>query len=443
MNLAVVGTGYVGLVTGACFSDAGNHVICVDVDTNKIDNLKRGIVSIYEPGLVTLVRNNLSKRNLEFTTDVKYAVQNSDIIFIAVGTPTGEDGSADLKYVFEAVRSVGRYMDHSVLVVEKSTVPAGTFVDIRRLLTEELKRRNVNIHFSVLSNPEFLREGSACKDFMEPDRVIVGYENPEDCTVMRKLYSPFLVSDDHFIAMDVKSAELTKYAANAMLAMKISFINEIANICEHLGGDINKIRIGIGADCRIGYSFMEPGCGYGGSCFPKDVKALVEMSKRVGYDPDLLKAVESVNEYQKRLIVKKIINRFGENLTGYKFAVWGLAFKPNTDDMRQAPSITIVNELTSRGALIVAYDPQAMDEAKNYYLCDNNRIIYTDGKYEALNGADALILITEWDEFKNPDFCEIGNRLNRKIIFDGRNQYQAKHLREKGYIYEQIGEHKI
>lgn len=439
MNLAVVGTGYVGLVTGTCFSEVGNNVICVDIDTEKIDKLNRGVISIYEPGLDAFVHNNLGKGRLKFTTDIKYAVTNSDVVFIAVGTPTGEDGSADVKYVYEAAKSIGKYMEHSLLIVEKSTVPVGTFEHLRLLLQEELEKRNVDIPFSIVSNPEFLREGTACKDFMNPDRVIIGYENMEDCNIMRKLYSPFLLSDEHFIAMDVKSAELTKYAANAMLAMKISFINEIANICEHIGGDINQIRMGIGADCRIGYSFMEPGCGYGGSCFPKDVRALVEMSKSVGYAPDLLQAVESVNEYQKKILVEKIISRFGANLTGYKFAVWGLSFKPNTDDMRQAPSVTIINELTKLGAFITAYDPKAMYMAKNYYLYNNNFVRYVKSKYEALDEADALILITEWDEFKNPDFNELEKRLRRKIIFDGRNQYSSKALHEKGYLYEQIG----
>lgn len=439
MNLAVVGTGYVGLVTGTFFAEVGNNVICVDIDTEKIDKLNRGIVSIYEPGLDAFVCNNLAKGTLQFTTDIKYAVINSDVVFIAVGTPTGENGSADVKYVYEAAKSIGRYMEHTLLIVEKSTVPVGTFEHLKLLLQKELEKRNMDIPFSIVSNPEFLREGSACKDFMHPDRVIVGYENMEDGDIMRELYSPFLSSDHCFITMDIKSAELTKYAANAMLAMKISFINEIANICEHIGGDINKIRIGIGADCRIGYSFMEPGCGYGGSCFPKDVKALIEMSKSVGYNPDLLQAIESVNEYQKNMLVRKIVNRFGADLTGYKFAVWGLSFKPNTDDMRQAPSVTIINELTKRGAFIAAYDPKAMDIAKNYYLYDNNLVRYVKGKYEALDDADALILITEWDEFKNPDFNELEKRLRRKIIFDGRNQYSSQKLTEKEYIYEQIG----
>lgn len=439
MNLAVVGTGYVGLVTGTFFAEVGNNVICADIDTEKIDKLNRSIVSIYEPGLDAFVCNNLARGTLQFTTDIKYAVTNSDVVFIAVGTPTGEDGSADVKYVYEAAKSIGRYMEHTLLIVEKSTVPVGTFEHLKLLIQEELEKRNMDIPFSIVSNPEFLREGSACKDFMDPDRVIVGYENKKDCDTMRELYSPFLSSDNCFITMDIKSAELTKYAANAMLAMKISFINEIANICEYIGGDINKIRIGIGADCRIGYSFMEPGCGYGGSCFPKDVKALVEMSKSVGYNPDLLQAIESVNEYQKKILVKKVINYFGEDLTGYKFAVWGLSFKPNTDDMRQAPSVTIINELTKRGAFVAVYDPKAMDTAKKYYLYDNNFVRYVKGKYEALDDADALILITEWDEFKNPDFNELEKRLRRKIIFDGRNQYRSKNLCGKGYIYEQIG----
>ncbi|MDD6698646.1 MAG: UDP-glucose/GDP-mannose dehydrogenase family protein [Veillonellaceae bacterium] len=439
MKIAMVGTGYVGLVTGTCFSEMGNDVICVDVDAKKIAKLESGVLPIYEPGLVDLVQANMERGSLRFTTEIREALETSELVFIAVGTPMGEDGSADLQYVLGVAHEIGSIMEHPLIVVDKSTVPVGTADHVRAAIQEELDKRGSDLSFDVVSNPEFLKEGTACDDFLKPDRVVVGADCAESMQVMQELYRPFILSDDAFIAMDIKSAELTKYAANAMLATKISFINEISNICERVGADVNKVRKGIGSDRRIGYKFIYPGCGYGGSCFPKDVQALIRTSRAFGYDAQILTAVEDVNARQKMVLARKVVRRFGEDLTGRCFAVWGLAFKPGTDDMRQSTAITVIGELTRRGAKVQAYDPKAEREAQECYLKGNDNVIYCKSKYDALDGADAMLLITEWKEFRSPDFLEMGKRMRSKVIIDGRNQYTAAAMQRYGFEYEQIG----
>jgi len=439
MKISVIGTGYVGLVSGACFAQMGNKVTCVDIDEEKIESLKKGIIPIYEPGLEKMVLENHEKGTLHFTTDIKSAIESTDIAFIAVGTPMGEDGSADLKYVLAVAKSIGEYMQHYMVIVDKSTVPVGTADRVREAVQKALDDRGVTIPFDVVSNPEFLKEGAAIQDFMHPDRVVIGADSDKALQIMHDLYAPFMKTHDRFIGMDIKSAEMTKYAANAMLATKISFMNEIANICERVGADVNKVRNGIGSDSRIGYSFIYPGCGYGGSCFPKDVQALAKTAKDHGYTPRILDAVEAVNYAQKKVVSTKVINRFGEDLHGKTFAVWGLAFKPETDDMREASSITIINELTSRGAHVVAYDPKARHEAESFYLKDNQHVSYVDSKYEALKDADAIILITEWQEFRSPDFDEMKRLLKTPVFFDGRNQFDKRRMEEMGFEYYQIG----
>ena len=440
MNLTVIGTGYVGIVSGTCFAEMGNSVTCIDVDTKKIDNLKNGIIPIYEPGLEAMVKRNVQNNTLQFSTILKDHLNSCDIAFIAVGTPMGEDGSADLKYVLQVAREIGQHMQHSLIVVDKSTVPVGTADKVKTTIQAELDKRGVSISFDVVSNPEFLKEGDAINDFMKPDRVVVGSDNDGATEKMRTLYSPFFRSSmDRLITMDVRSAEMTKYVANAMLATKISFMNEIANICELVGADVNKVRIGIGSDSRIGYSFIYPGSGYGGSCFPKDVKALKKTAEEHGYQADLIGSVESVNDKQKLVIAHKVIKRFGEDLKGKTFAVWGLAFKPETDDMREAPAIYIIKKLTELGAKIQAYDPKAMDEAKHFYLKDTPNTSYFNSKYETLQNADAMILLTEWKEFRSPDFEELKKQLKMPIIFDGRNQYNGDLMQKRGFEYYQIG----
>lgn len=439
MKISVIGTGYVGLVSGACFAQMGNSVICADVDQKKIDKLMEGTIPIYEPGLKELVLENYAKGTLKFTTDIQFAIANTTIAFIAVGTPMGEDGSADLQYVLAVAKSIGQYMQNYIVIVNKSTVPVGTTEKVRTAIQAELDTRGRDLTFDVVSNPEFLKEGAAIKDFMHPDRVVVGADNDTAIQIMHDLYSPFMKAKDRLITMDIKSAEMTKYAANAMLATKISFMNEMANICERVGADINKVRNGIGSDSRIGHSFIYPGCGYGGSCFPKDVQALAKTAKDFGYTSRILDAVEAVNNDQKHVISQKVLNRFGENLEGKTFAVWGLAFKPETDDMREASSIVIINDLTAVGAKIVAYDPKARHEAENFYLKYNSKVSYVDGKYDALKEADALILVTEWQEFRSPDFEEMKKLLKTHIIFDGRNQFKKERMFEIGFDYIQIG----
>ncbi|MCR9227821.1 MAG: UDP-glucose/GDP-mannose dehydrogenase family protein [Flavobacteriaceae bacterium] len=440
MNLTIIGTGYVGLVTGTCFAEMGNKVTCVDIDEKKIENLTKGIIPIYEPGLEAMVQRNVDNKTLFFNTQLKDCLADCDMAFIAVGTPMGEDGSADLKYVLNVASEIGKHMSQPLIIVDKSTVPVGTADKVKDVIQDELNKRNTNIDFHVVSNPEFLKEGDAIGDFMKPDRVVVGTEDKATAEKMRQLYAPFFRSSmDRMLVMDVRSAEMTKYVANAMLATKISFMNEVANICELVGADVNKVRIGIGSDSRIGYSFIYPGSGYGGSCFPKDVKALKKTAQQHGYQAQLLNAVEDVNDRQKLVIADKVIEYFGNDLSGKTFAVWGLSFKPGTDDMREAPSIYIINKLTELGAKIQAYDPKAVHEAKEFYLKDNKNIEYADSRYEALENADALLLLTEWKEFRSPDFMSIKNNLKNPLIFDGRNQYDGERMEDIGIKYYQIG----
>ena len=438
MKIAVIGTGYVGLVSGTCFAEVGNTVTCVDVNAKKIENLKKGIIPIYEPGLEAMVLNNIANKNLFFTTDIAQAIKQVEVVFIAVGTPMGEDGSADLQYVLSVAQSIGEAMEQLLIIVNKSTVPVGTADKIKEVIASALKKRGANIAFDIVSNPEFLKEGKAIQDFMKPDRVVIGAESSYAFEKMKALYSSFFLQHERFITMDIRSAEMTKYAANAMLATKISFMNEIANICERVGADVNKVRLGIGSDTRIGYSFIYPGCGYGGSCFPKDVLALKRLAEEVNYKAELIESVDNVNNRQKLLIAEKVIKKYGKDLKGRTFAIWGLAFKPETDDMREAPAIYIIKKLIAQGAQIRAYDPKATHEAKNFYLKDY-AIEYVESKYEALKGADALLLLTEWKEFRSPDFEEIGKLLKDKVIFDGRNQYNAFNLPSMGFEYIQIG----
>ncbi|MBR3306204.1 MAG: UDP-glucose/GDP-mannose dehydrogenase family protein [Lachnospiraceae bacterium] len=439
MKVAVIGTGYVGLVTGTCFADMGNEVWCVDVDEAKIERLKKGEIPIYEPGLTELVLKNFGSGALNFTTKIEEALKRCSICFIAVGTPMGEDGSADLKYVLAVADSIGRHMQRHMYVVDKSTVPVGTAKLVREHIQAQLDARSSDLTFDMVSNPEFLKEGTAVSDCMRPDRIVIGVESEDAAETMRELYRHYVLNTDNFILMDIASAEMTKYAANSMLATKISFMNEISRICEQVGADVNKVRKGIGSDKRIGYSFIYPGCGYGGSCFPKDVKALIKTAEENGYTAQLLTAVEEVNHAQKHVIADKVKQHFGEDLSGLTFAVWGLSFKPDTDDMREASAITIINDLTAAGAKIQAYDPKAMKEAQEFYLKDNDAVSYVERKYDALKGADALILITEWKEFRSPDFEEIKEVLKNAVIFDGRNIYGSKVAAKYGFTYYQIG----
>jgi len=439
MKIVVVGSGYVGLVSGTCFAEMGNTVTCVDIDETKISNLTKGIIPIFEPGLETMVLKNIESSTLKFTTSISDALQDAEIVFIAVGTPMGDDGSADLQYVLSVANSIGATMNHRLVVVDKSTVPVGTADKVRSTIKDALAERQLDVEFDVVSNPEFLKEGAAINDFMKPDRVVIGADSDYAFSKMKELYSPFFRTHDRFITMDIRSAEMTKYAANAMLATKISFMNEIANICERVGADANQVRIGIGSDNRIGYSFIYPGCGYGGSCFPKDVKALKKIAEEHNYDAKLIRSVEDVNDAQKHVIAKKIVNRFGEDLSGKTFGVWGLAFKPGTDDMREAPAIYTIKELVKRGAKIQAFDPKAMHESESFYLKNTENVNYVSSKYQVLENADALILLTEWKEFRSPDFSEIKTQLKSPVIFDGRNQYIAFNLKEKGFEYYRIG----
>ncbi len=439
MRISIIGSGYVGLVAGACFAQMGNKVTCLDVDSNKIANLKNGIIPIYEPGLESIVLENQKLSNLSFTTDKKEALSSAEVIFIAVGTPMGEDGSADLRYVEAVAKDIGENLESYAVIVDKSTVPVGTARKVKTIIAENLAKRNANIDFDVVSNPEFLKEGVAIKDFMSPDRVVVGADSTKALEIMKSLYAPFLIKSDRFISMSIESAEMTKYAANAMLATKISFINEMSQICERVGANINDVRLGIGSDSRIGYSFIYPGCGYGGSCFPKDVKALEKVALDSGYTPQILQAIDKVNATQKMLLAQKILARFGEDLSGKTFGVWGLAFKPETDDMREASSLVLINELIKRGAKIKAYDPKATQQARFYLKDVLDSITFTQSKYDALKGCAAMVLVTEWREFRSPDFDEIKNLLQNPIIFDGRNIYHTLDLESKGFEYHQIG----
>lgn len=437
MKLTVIGTGYVGLVSGACLADVGNQVLCLDVDPRKIDILKSGGIPIYEPGLKEIVANNVAAGRLRFTTDIQEAVAFGDIQMIAVGTPPGEDGSADLQYVVAAARNVGKYMTGPKIVLDKSTVPVGTADKVREAIAEELAKRGSTTSFSVVSNPEFLKEGAAVEDFMRPDRIIIGADSADAVEAMRKLYAPFQRNHDRIMVMDVRSAELTKYAANAMLATRISFMNELALLAEKLGADIEAVRKGIGSDPRIGYHFLYPGIGYGGSCFPKDVQALQRTATQAGLDLKLLNAVEQVNYAQKHVLTHKIVKRFGENLAGKTIALWGLAFKPNTDDMREAPSLVLIDDLTKRGAKIVAFDPVAMHEAQQ--LVSGEHVQFAESAMAALAGADALAIVTEWKTFRAPDFAAMKSALKAPIVFDGRNLYEPEVMAENGFEYYPIG----
>ncbi len=438
MKVTVVGTGYVGLVSGTCLAEVGNDVLCLDLDPNKIRILEEGGIPIHEPGLLEMVRRNVAAGRLHFTTDIEKAVQHGTIQFIAVGTPPDEDGSADLQYVLSAARNIGRLMTDYKVIVDKSTVPVGTADKVKAAVADELQKRAVDTPYSVVSNPEFLKEGAAVDDFMRPDRIVVGAEDEQAVHLMRALYAPFQRNHERLIVTDVKSAELTKYAANAMLATRISFMNELANLAEKLGADIEMVRQGIGSDPRIGYHFLYPGCGYGGSCFPKDVKALIKTAADdAGIELKVLTAVEKANDAQKHLLSAKIRARFGD-LKGKHFAVWGLAFKPNTDDMREAPSRELIGDLFAAGATVTAYDPVAMDETKRIYG-DEPRLLYGENPMGALKGADALVIVTEWKEFRSPDFDAIKAQLKNPLIFDGRNLYDPKFVRSQGIEYIAIG----
>ncbi len=438
MKITVIGSGYVGLVSGACLAEVGNDVLCLDVDANKIRILTEGGIPIYEPGLEAMVKRNKEAGRLRFTTDIPAAVAHGDIQFIAVGTPPDEDGSADLQYVLAAARNIGQHMTGYKVVVDKSTVPVGTADKVRAAISEVLTSRGTQINFSVVSNPEFLKEGAAIDDFMKPDRIVVGVSDDQAANMMRQLYAPFQRNHERLIVMDVRSAELTKYAANAMLATRISFMNELANLAEKLNADIELVRQGIGSDPRIGYHFLYPGCGYGGSCFPKDVQALVRTAHAAGQDLKVLQAVEGANEAQKHVLAKKIVAHFGEDLSGKKVALWGLAFKPNTDDMREAPSRVLIAELFKRGARVRAYDPVAIHETQRIYGAEP-RLEYAQNPMDALEGADMLAIVTEWKEFRAPDFSTIKAKLKTPVIFDGRNLYEPAHVRAAGLEYFAIG----
>ncbi|UCH48302.1 MAG: UDP-glucose/GDP-mannose dehydrogenase family protein [Betaproteobacteria bacterium] len=438
MNITVIGSGYVGLVSGACFADHGNDVVCVDLDADKINTLNSGGIPIYEPGLEQLVTRNRDSGRLRFTTDVEMSVEHGSVQFIAVGTPSDEDGSADVRYVLDAARNIARHMDDYKVIVDKSTVPVGTAERVEAVMQEELQRRGEQIGFSVVSNPEFLKEGAAVEDFMRPDRIVVGSADEKAIAIMRQLYAPVNRVHDRMIVMDTRSAELTKYAANAMLATRISFMNELANLSEKLGADIEKVRHGIGSDPRIGYHFLYAGCGYGGSCFPKDIKALQHSAGEYGMQLSIVDAVEKVNRTQKQRILDKVRTRFGEHLDGKRFAIWGLAFKPNTDDMREAPSRVVINGLLARGASVCAFDPAAIDEAK-HVLAGEKGISYAASPVDALDNADALIIVTEWKEFRSPDFDALKSRLKQPVVIDGRNLYDPGVMNDSGIEYLSIG----
>lgn len=440
MKIAVIGTGYVGSVTGACFAEMGNTVVCVDKDQAKVDQFASGKVPLHEKGLDEMVENNLKNKTLSFTTNLEDAIKQSDIIFIAVGTPPNEDGSADLSHVLEVAKSIGQIMDHPLIVVDKSTVPVGTAELVKKTIMQELQTRGENIEISVVSNPEFLAQGTAVKDFMEPSRVVVGSDNPHAMEILKELYAPFMRREGRFFAMDAKTAEIVKYASNCFLAAKISVNNDLANICAKAGADFDNVRKAMGADPRIGEPFMYAGPGFGGSCFPKDVKALVKTANDLNYEAKMLKQVLNTNDKQKFVLSQMVVDELGEDLTGKIFAVWGLAFKAGTDDMRESSALTIINELIKRGAKIQAHDPEAMTMAKREeYFGNNPSIVYFEEKYKALEGADALLVITEWKEFRTPDFAEIKKLLKRPMIFDGRLLYDPKKVKELGFEYKSIG----
>lgn len=436
MKISMIGTGYVGLVSGTCFAETGVYVTCVDIDENKINKLNQGIIPIYEPGLEPMVIKNKEKGLLFFTTSIAESIKDAEVVFIAVGTPPDEDGSADLQYVLAVASEIGKHMEHYMVIVNKSTVPVGTAKKVKEVIQYELERRNLNIAFDVVSNPEFLKEGNAIEDFLRPDRIVIGVESEKAEKVMRKLYKPFILNNHPIVFMDVSSAELTKYAANAMLATRISFMNEIARVCELVGADVNMVRKGIGSDPRIGNKFLYAGVGYGGSCFPKDVKALIKTSKEYDYEFQILKSVDEVNEQQKIILVKKVLKHFNQNIQGKKFAIWGLSFKPNTDDMREAPALAIIKELIANGAEVIAYDPVAMNECKRRI---GNIIEYAQNPYEALKNTNGLLLVTEWNEFRIPNLDKMKQLMVDPIIFDGRNIYEPSEIKEAGFKYYGLG----
>lgn len=442
MKIVVVGTGYVGLVTGACFAERGNQVICVDIDETKIKNLHKGILPIYEPGLEELVKTNVEEERLTFTTTLADVIDGADLVFIAVGTPPGEDGSADLQYVLGVASDIGKHMTDYAVIVDKSTVPVGTADKVTAQIQSELDKRKLDISFDVASNPEFLKEGAAIEDFMRPDRVVIGTATDKAAEMMHDLYKPFMRDHQNIIIMGIRDAEMTKYTANSMLATKISFMNEIANLCDILGVDVENVRQGIGSDSRIGFSFIYPGCGYGGSCFPKDVQALIRTANSVDYDAMILKAVEQRNNQQKYRLFEKITDRYGKDLSGMTFALWGLAFKPGTDDMREAPSKVILHELIAAGAKVVAYDPVASEIAREELpkeWFDHKHLKLVEHQYDVLPDVDALVLVTEWKPFNNPDFDKMKELMKSHVIFDGRNQYEPKLMHKLGFSYLSIG----
>jgi len=438
MNVTIFGTGYVGLVTGACLADMGHHVLCVDVDERKVEGLKKGVIPIYEPGLDSIVTANVAAGQLNFTTSAAEGVAHAEIQFIAVGTPPDEDGSADLKYVLAVATSIAEHMQSNKVIVNKSTVPVGTADKVTATVRQVLERRGAAISFEVVSNPEFLKEGAAVNDCMKPDRIVIGSNNPHSISVMRELYAPFNRNHDRMIVMDVRSAELTKYAANCMLATKISFMNEMANLAERLGADIEQVRLGIGSDPRIGYHFIYPGCGYGGSCFPKDVQALIRTAEQIGYQPQVLQAVEGANEAQKMVLFNRITRHFGQQLAGKTFALWGLSFKPNTDDMREAASRILMESLWQAGAKVQAFDPEAMEETQRIYG-QRADLVLCGTKEAALANADALVICTEWKNFRAPDFSALKAALQHPVIFDGRNLYDPEVVKRHGFVYYAIG----
>lgn len=436
MKIVIIGTGYVGLVTGVCFAEVGVETVCIDIDKNKIENLKKGISPIYEPGLDELIAKNLERGRLSFDTDISKVLDGAEMAFIAVGTPPDEDGSADLKYVLEVAHNIGKYMNDYLVIVTKSTVPVGTAPKVKEAIQFELNKRNLKIDFDVASNPEFLKEGDAINDFMKPDRIVIGVESDRAKEIFQRLYKPFTLNGHPIIFMDIPSAEMTKYAANAMLATRISFMNDIANLCEILGADVNMVRLGIGSDPRIGSKFLYPGIGYGGSCFPKDVKALIKAGEDNNYPLRLLQAVENINEDQKSILVDKLLKFYNGDISGKKIALWGLSFKPNTDDMREAPSLVIIDKLLKHNAQVSAYDPASMEETKRRI---GNVINYASDMYEAVKDAEALILVTEWSEFRLPDWSLIRDLMRTHLILDGRNIYDASEMKEMGFYYYCIG----
>ena len=437
MNIAIVGTGYVGLVSGTCFAEMGVNVTCVDIDEEKVDKLRRGVIPIYEPGLDEMVRRNVDAGRLRFTTDLTEVLDDVEVVFSAVGTPPDEDGSADLKYVLAVAETFGRNVNKYTILVTKSTVPVGTAEKVKQRVRAELDKRGVDVEFDVASNPEFLKEGAAIKDFMTPDRVVVGTESEQAKKVMSRLYKPFMLSGERMIFTDIPSAEMIKYAANSMLATRISFMNDIANLCELVGADVNMVRKGIGSDSRIGKKFLYPGCGYGGSCFPKDVKALIKTAEKSGYRMQVLKAVEEVNEKQKEILYRKLMRHFDNDLEGKTIAMWGLAFKPETDDMREAPALVLIDKLKEAGAIVKVYDPIAMNEGRR--RLGEDAVVYCNDMYEAAVDADALLLVTEWNQFRMPSLSVLARTMKQRVIVDGRNIYDSDYLKDNGFTYYKIG----